>query len=89
MAFRDIGNFLKRFKIILPTDRLVRDSLRVAIRESTGIDLSEREITVRGTVAYLLTDPRVKSEVFMRRGEILRAVNERAAPGERRVMEIR
>ncbi len=89
MAFHDIGNFLKRFKGILPTDRVVRDGLRVAIREHTGIDLSEREVAVRGAVAYLMTDPRVKSEIFLRRGEILRSVNDRAPVGEKRVTEIK
>ncbi len=85
----NIGDFLKRFKHILPTDRIVRDGLIAVIRECTGIQLGEREIAVRGSVAYLMVDPRVKSEVLMRRGEILRKVNERAPVGEKRVTEIK
>ncbi len=85
----NIGDFLKRFKHILPTDRTVRDGLIAVIHECTGIRLSEREIAVRGSVAYLIADPRVKSEVFMQRGEILRKVNDRAPVGEKRVTEIR
>lgn len=74
MGFRGIGDFLSRFSKILPSDRIVRALVIDAARECAGIALKESEIAVRGGTVYLLADPRVRSEVLLAKGCILRAL---------------
>ncbi len=75
--FRGIGDFLDKFRRAVPGDILAKRALAEEVRSRLGISLRSEDVRVRGGIAHLALHPAAKSEVLLRRGEILRAVRER------------
>lgn len=71
MEFSAISKFLEKFRILDRTQREERDTLVGAIKNVTGISVSPQQVTVRGKTIFIKETPVKKTELFMKKKEIL------------------
>jgi hypothetical protein len=82
------GNFLSKFKSIVPPERSVRKALLGVLQKECGIVLKDKEITVRGKIVYLSTAPTARSEITLQKSKILDALHQQLG-GNRRIVDLR
>jgi len=85
---RKVGDFLKRFKNLMPPDRPARKACRSAVKKICGVELSDGDVVVRGKVVFLLTKAVVKSEVMLHKEEVLIHLN-KTLGGNQAIEDIR
>ena len=69
---KDVSTYLKdRLKGFTPSDRILRDTCIEAITEVCDVSLRVHEVSVRGKIVFITTNPILKNEVFKRRGEVV------------------
>ena len=78
MAF-NIGDFLKKFKTLVPQEKIVKDEMIQVVLIKTGILLSKEEISFNNNVVFLKTTPATRNELFMRKQSILSEMKKRLA----------
>ena len=66
-----IGDLLKKFKTLVPREKIVKDETIRAVFEETGILLQSEEIFFQNGVIFIKTNPVIKNELFMRKQKIL------------------
>lgn len=66
-----VGNYLEKFKKLAAPHEEVRKILSQAIEGVAGIKIEARDISVRGTVAYIGVAAALKSEIFLNKKKIL------------------
>ena len=66
-----IGDLLKKFKTLVPREKIVKDEMISAVFEETGILLQSEEISFQNGVIFIKTNPVIKNELFMRKQKIL------------------
>lgn len=76
MSF-NIGDFLKKFKTLIPHEKIVKDELVGVVFDETGILLAKEEIFFHNYVVFLKTTPATKNELFMRKKNILSEMKKR------------
>ena len=67
----NIGDFLKKFKNLVPHEKKVKDALVQVVQKETGILLSRESISFNNNIIFVNTVPTVKNELFMRKQCIL------------------
>lgn len=83
----NIGDFLKKFKTLVPQEKIVKDELIRVVFDETGILLSKEEIFFHNCVVFLKTTPATKNELFMRKKNILVEMKKRL--GDKSPQDIR
>lgn len=73
----NIRELLDRYTRFTSPDSAVRKALSQSIKEESGIDVSERSISLINNVAYVNIDTSIKSALFMRQEGIIKKTNER------------
>jgi hypothetical protein len=71
-----LHELLNKYRRYVAPDSAARKALVMSIKEASGIDINERTIRIIGTVAYIDTDPLIKSAIFMRQEVILKKTGE-------------
>jgi hypothetical protein len=82
------GNFLSKFKNIVPPERSVKRALLSVLKNECGIVLKDKEIKVRGKMVYLSTSPAARSEIALQKSKILDALHKKLG-GNRRIVDLR
>jgi hypothetical protein len=78
MSFQDLSAFLERFKNIRPPAGVVRQALSDAISDLLHQKLSVDHIKVQHEIAFLRSNPFLRTEVSIRKQEIISRVEERS-----------
>ncbi len=73
----NISQLLERYRNFTPTEAVVKDAVLEAIKDATGITLKREDCTVRGFTFTIKTSPKIKGEVFMKRVQILKVLEEK------------
>lgn len=73
----NIGDFLKKFKNLVPFEKTIKDNLIQIIKEETGILLPKESISFHNNVVFINTIPVIKNELFMRKQRLLSEMKKR------------
>lgn len=77
MHFNNITKLLDRFRHLEPSDSHIKKAFTDIVFERFGETLPEKNIRVMRGVIYLNTHPTLKSELHMRKNELLDELNEK------------
>ena len=67
----NIGDYLKRFTKLEPSDRRVKRAVSEAVSEITGVIVGEDDLKVSGKTVFLNIHPTAKTEIFFKKKKIL------------------
>lgn len=67
----NIGDFLKKFKNIVPQEKIIKDEVIRVVQKETGILLPKEIISFHNNVVFINAAPSVKNELFMRKQQLL------------------
>lgn len=79
---KGISDFLKRFADFAPPERSLRRAVAQAIRERFSVPLSEEEVKVAGSGAYVGVSGTLKSEIVLNKKALLARVKELTGGGQ-------
>ena len=77
MSVKKINTALEKYKKITPPDEFVRTSVAEIIRRMIGADISIKDISIRRAVVYVHVKPIFKNEIYIKKRDILNAINTR------------
>lgn len=81
MGFFNIATYLDRFYTLTPTETVAKKVITNAIKHEVGISIESHEIDIRKHTIYLRTHPAKKNEIVLKRGAVLRAINNELRSG--------
>ncbi len=84
-----LKDFLQKFSLLSPPDRLVREASIAVVGEAIGITLSQKDIEIRGGVLFLNIHPVAKSELLLKKSLVLDEIARRMAPQKKEIRDIR
>ena len=67
----NLRDFLEKYKLIAPSDGAIRKTLAEIVLERARVRIPERDIKIIGSVAYIESDPMIKSAIFLNQSAIL------------------
>lgn len=68
--------YLEKFRRFLPPGTAIKNSLKEIIKNKLGVAIDDQNIRISGRTVYLKLRPPLKTEIFLRREEILSELNE-------------
>lgn len=71
-----LEQFLEKFKSFLTARGASKKTVIGAIKNITGIELSENEIEIKNGAVALYVRPLIKNEIFMRKSAILKELEQ-------------
>jgi len=74
---RLIGDFLKKFEVILPPNQKLKEAVNSALKETIGMSIKEEKITVSGKSIYLDISPAFKNKIFIKKEKIEEIINQK------------
>jgi hypothetical protein len=80
MSLNNIKGLLERFRDIEPTDRRIKRAFQAAIKAILDIDIEPADITVSRDIVFLKTHPVVRSEIMLKKKEVLRMMSAELGP---------
>lgn len=86
MELKSLADFLKKFELLVPPHKVVKENLTKAILEVTGITVEDGNIAIQGSVAFLKLSPIKKTEILLKGKAILLELERR---GTTRITVIR
>lgn len=90
MSFMNpLASLLERFRSLKPPEASLKKALVRALSQVANLDISIEKVRLSQDVAFLDVEPIVKSEVFLKKGELLRRVKELLETGDRTLKDIR
>lgn len=66
--------YLEKFKKFAPPEHFLRQAVAASIKELTGEIVTEESVTVRGATVFIAAHPVIKTELFLRKKELLRCI---------------
>lgn len=82
-----INNYLEKFKILTIPDETIRQTAVNIIKSEIGVDLEIKDTAVKGSVLYIKCSGPAKSEIFLRKGMILKKMNN--LEGNKKILDIK
>ena len=73
----NISKFLENFKQALFKEEDFKDSVIKILKEKTGIFIERKSIILRNNVISIQTDTYIKTEIFLRKDEILKHIQDK------------
>lgn len=73
----DISSFLEKFKLLLRSSSFEREMVSGALFDVLGVKIDTKNITLKNGFVYLQVPPVLKSEIVMRKIQILGKLGER------------
>lgn len=67
----ELKSLLARFELILLDEEAKKEAIVTALKKVTGIDISKQSIEIRGGDVHLRVKPLYKSEIFLKKEEIM------------------
>jgi len=83
MSFGNIGDYLAKFKNLSSPDTFIKTKCIKVIQDEFKITLQKNDISVSGGVLYIKTRGALKSEIYMRKATLLRALEKEGVSGIR------
>ncbi|OHA18907.1 MAG: hypothetical protein A2836_00770 [Candidatus Taylorbacteria bacterium RIFCSPHIGHO2_01_FULL_45_63] len=80
MEYTPISSLLQKFKNILAPNDSEREAFVKAVKEVCGFSITKKEVLCRNGIFHLKASPVCKSEIFLRKHDIVRAVKEMCGP---------
>lgn len=77
MVFGSIGDFLKRFQHIEPSDKHIKDAFIAVVSELFNETIEPNELEVQNGTIYLRVHPALKSEIYIKKARTLELVNKK------------
>ena len=77
MSLDPLNSFFSRFKHITPPDEFIRKKVCDFVLEKFKIQIKIKDVSIRNGVIYLSVKPTLKSEVFIRKEELLSYIKEK------------
>ncbi len=77
-----IQHFLKRFQVLTPPEGVAKRMVVEQVERVCGIALTEKQVRIQGTVAYIQANSVLRNELMLRKGEILRRIREQLLSGQ-------
>lgn len=66
-----LSKLLDKYKNIVPTERIIREAVEKAIKETINIELERKDISYTKGVVYVNTSTLVKNKVYLNKEKIL------------------
>ena len=73
----NIGDFLKRFRNIEPSDAYIKDAFIAVVKELFNEEIKREEMEVQKGTIYLRVHPALKSEVYIKKTRTIELINKR------------
>lgn len=84
----NISFYLEKFKTLEPPHVSVKKAVARTVESMFGAILPAEHITIQNNTVYISTHPALKSELYMRKGEVLQEI-EKVLLGSELVKEVR
>lgn len=78
MVWKDITQYLDRFKNITPPERFLKEAVAEAIEATCGISLTSDEINIKNNNIFLNIDSVEKNEIFLKKYAVLDYIKNKA-----------
>ena len=76
MPFEKLSSYLSKFKSLAPPDDFLRTYIAELITEELGIHFHKESVEISRGIIYIKEAPIIKNEIFLRRGLLLKKINE-------------
>jgi hypothetical protein len=70
----NISKFLESFKEILFKEELFKEDICLVLKEKINISIERKNIILRNNILSIQADPYIKTEIFLRKEEILKEI---------------
>jgi hypothetical protein len=77
MEINNIAKLLEKFKKLKPSDLYVKEAFIESMKEVMNVEISKAEINVNGSNIFLTVHPALKTEIFLRKKEILKSLEQK------------
>jgi hypothetical protein len=84
-----LASFLDRFRSLKPPQASLKKAVVRALSEVMQVEIPPEKVRLSQGAAFLDVDPLIKSEVFLKKAELLRRVRELLETGDRPLGDIR
>lgn len=81
-----ISDYLKKFKNLTPPESSIKQAVVISIDSALGVELDASDIEINRNKIYLKAHPAIKSEVSIKKENIIKNINERI--GKKAVFDI-
>jgi hypothetical protein len=84
-----ISSFFKKFENISPPQRFIKEILMKVVLDTAGVALKDNNISVNRNTVFVTADPIIKSEIFLKKEEILKKVRQELSQYKKTISDIR
>jgi hypothetical protein len=67
-----LEGFFAKFARFLEQPQAQKKRIIELVKEKTGILLAEKDFEIKNNIVYILKNPAIKSEIFMRKNQLLK-----------------
>lgn len=80
---------MEKFKNITPPDKFVKDVFIGVVKDAVNIELEKDNLDVRNGTIFISIDPIIKSEIFLKKTEIMKNLTEKLEGYKKTIRDIR
>lgn len=70
--------FLERYKNLIPTDRVIKETVVEVLEEVCDVSIETNQVTVRRGVVFLRVSPHVRALVYRKKDQLMQEVSSRS-----------
>lgn len=77
MEWKDISNLLTTATRLFHDNHLHKKAIAEAVLENLKVTIPEKDISLKNGIAYINTEPLIKGEIFLKKGDLIVSINKK------------
>ena len=81
--------FLDRFRNLTPPDQFIKKECISVIKNRLNVEIKKEDISIKNNIIYINTSSTIKSELFIKKEDLLKELSECISKYNRNIIDIR
>ena len=81
--------FLDRFRHLTPPDQFIKKECISVIKNRLNVEIKKEDISIKNNIIYINTSSTIKSELFIKKEDLLKELSECISKYNRNIIDIR
>ena len=86
---KGIRLFLDRFRNLTPPDQFIKKECISVIKNRLNVEIKKEDISIKNNIIYINTSSTIKSELFIKKEDLLKELSECISKYNRNIIDIR
>lgn len=86
---KGIRLFLDRFRHLTPPDQFIKKECISVIKNRLNVEIKKEDISIKNNIIYINTSSTIKSELFIKKEDLLKELSECISKYNRNIIDIR